>query len=493
VIVAESSLTSGEGEAPTQTYCAITEGQTSVRAHALRDRWIPLMWSAWLVAAGLAYLLGWSLVVHHSLWTTGNDLWGIFRAAHYVGWGFLGGIYTPSNGVNTLPGMSVLLAPVAMASGALGLTESSPTLFLYQPSAALLLQPIELLCACSVLFAADSVAVLLAIRASLRVWLIGVIAVVAWPVAALWGHAEDLLAVTFALVAIRLLLAGKSHRTGWLLGVGIVLQPLVVFLLPIGVGASAVGRRGRLVAQALGPGLVLVGIALAGNWSETYRALAEQPTPLSINHPTPWVSLAPQVGHVLVARATPSFQVERTGGHIAVLLVSGGPVRTIGLMFAVLAGVFVWKKRPEPVAILWLCALALAMRCYFDPVMTPYYLAPPLMVALIVAARMSRVRFGIAAIAGLTDTVFAYCRFSPWVWWLPVVGMLTVVLACGYPGRSCLFGGGPVMRASSETMFMTTLGGDGPPLAREGLSKRLELGITETTLAAPIHGNRRRH
>jgi hypothetical protein len=68
--------------------------------------------------------------------------------------------------------------------------------------------------------------------------------------------------------------------------------------------------------------------------------------------------------------------------------------------------------------------------------MTPYYLAPPLIVALIAAGRMGRLRFGIAAAAALADTVFAYFRFSPWLWWLPVIGMLGVVLACGYPGRS---------------------------------------------------------
>jgi hypothetical protein len=76
--------------------------------------------------------------------------------------------------------------------------------------------------------------------------------------------------------------------------------------------------------------------------------------------------------------------------------------------------------------------------------MTPYYLAPPLIVALIAAARMGRLRFGIAAAVGLADTIFAYYRFSPWAWWLPVVGMLTIVLACGYPGRTHLLADGVV-------------------------------------------------
>jgi hypothetical protein len=109
-------------------------------------------------------------------------------------------------------------------------------------------------------------------------------------------------------------------------------------------------------------------------------------------------------------------------------------------VFAVLIGFFVWKKRPDAIGIIWLCGLALAMRCYFEPVMTPYYLAPPLIVALAVAASMGRLRFGIATVFALADTVFSYYRFSPWLWWLPVAAMLTVVLACGYPGRDHLVG-----------------------------------------------------
>lgn len=414
-----------------------------------RSYGIPLVGSVVLVAFGIAYLLGWGpLVLHHSQWTTGSDLWGIFRGSHYVGWGFFGGIYDSSTGVNTFPGMSVLLTPVAMVSGALGLSESVPGLLLPHPTAALLLQPVELLCACSVLFAANSVAVRLAIRTSLRVWLIGVITVVAWPVAAVWGHAEDVLAVTFALFAIRLLIDGKSRRSGWLMGIGIAFQPLVGFILPIAMGITPAGRRVKFFFQAALPSVVLIGIALAGNWSDAFRALVKQPTPPSLNHATPWVSWAPHVGQLPIPKAEATLQLGQLHGHYHVfantvntnslIVVSGGPVRTIGLIFAVLIGLFAWRKRPDPIGIMWLCGVALALRCYFDPVMTPYYLAPPLIVAMIAAARMGRLRFGIAAVGSLAVTVFAYCRLSPWAWWLPVVGMLAIVLACGYPGTGHL-------------------------------------------------------
>ncbi|HEX3839337.1 MAG TPA: hypothetical protein VHU85_00950 [Acidimicrobiales bacterium] len=414
-----------------------------------------------MVTVGLAYLFGWGPVVdHQAQWTTGGDLWGIFRAAHYVGWGFVGGIYGPSTGVNTFPGMSVLLAPVALVSGALGFSESSPTVLLFHPAAALLLQPIELLLACTVLFAANSVAVVIGVGKSLRFWLIGTVAVIAWPVAALWGHAEDVLAVTFGLIAIRLLLTGRSRKSGWLMGIAIVLQPLAGFLLPIGIGMSAAGRRVRFVAQAVLPSAALIGIALAGNWSGTYGALTKQPGLPALNHGTPWLSLAPRIGTASFPTAPTGFQIGHLPGHVqpivsaananAFVYVSAGPVRIVGLVLAMLVGCFVWRRRPDAIGILWLCGLALAMRCYFESVMTPYYLAPPLIVALIAAARMGGRRFAIAAVSGLFCTVFSYWDYSPWVWWLPVVGMLTAVLACGYPGRRHLVANGIIESRKPE-------------------------------------------
>jgi hypothetical protein len=455
-VLTGSTLTDEDAEAhPTSLLVDVTSERLKSGNGPILSRGIPLAWSVVLVAFGIAFLLGWGpLVLHHSQWTTGGDLWGIFRAAHYVGWGFFGGVYDSSTGVNTFPGMSVLLAPVAMFSGALGLTESTLGILVFRPTAALLLQPVELLCACTVLFAADTVAVRLGVRRAVRVWLIGVLAVVAWPAAAIWGHAEDVLAVTFALIAVRLLIDGKSRRSGWLLGIGIAFQPLVGFILPIAAGMSPTGRRLKFFFQAALPSVVLIGIDLAGNWSDTYRALVKQPTPPALNHATPWVSWAPYVVHQVIPKVETGIRLGQLHGHFhtftstvnssSFVLVSGGPVRTIGLIFAVLIGLFVWRKRPDPIGIMWLCGVALALRCYFEPVMTPYYLAPPLIVALIAAARMGRLRFGIAAAVGLADTIFAYYRFSPWAWWLPVVGMLTIVLACGYPGREHVVAGGAI-------------------------------------------------
>ena len=86
-------------------------------------RW-PLLTMAMLVVVGLAYSFCWAPVVDHvSGWVTPGDIWSTFRAAHWVGWGDLGSVYGSDTQLVTFPGIAVLLAPVAMVSSGLGLSD----------------------------------------------------------------------------------------------------------------------------------------------------------------------------------------------------------------------------------------------------------------------------------------------------------------------------------------------------------------------------------
>jgi hypothetical protein len=114
--------------------------------------------------------------------------------------------------------------------------------------------------------------------------------------------------------------------------------------------------------------------------------------------------------------------------------VSGGPGRLIYLAVALAAGLFVWRRPQSAVRLFWIAALVLGCRCLFEAVMTPYYLAPPLILAVAVASRCSRARFWSASSVAIATSLFAYLRFSPWVWWSPVVVGSAVVLALAYPG-----------------------------------------------------------
>jgi len=220
----------------------IGEPNVSLTSLLARRKW-PIVVLFLMFVVGMAFMFEWNPVVHHwKAWDTGGDLWGIYRGAHYVGWGFIGGIYDPSTGVITFPGMSVLLAPVAMFGGKLHLSESFLPYYLPHPTTALLLQPIELLLASTVVFASDSLAERLHIAKSRRIALCVLIGIVAWPTAAIWGHAEDALAMTFAIYAMVAMLNSKWSKCGWLFGFGIVIQPLVALTIPLFIAASPPGK-----------------------------------------------------------------------------------------------------------------------------------------------------------------------------------------------------------------------------------------------------------
>ncbi len=399
--------------------------------------------AAIFLAVGIAYMLAWTPVVEHrSGWVVGGDLWGIFRGAHYIGWGYLGGVYFPSNGIVSLPGLEIVLAPVAMLSGKLGLSESYMPFFLAHPTAALLLQPIILIFGSTVLFAADALAERLDVTRKRRVILCVVVATIAWPVVAVWGHAEDCLSVAFAIYALIAACDGHWPKCGWLLGIAIVMQPLAALLVPLAIGATPAGQRAMVLIRSAAISAFLVAVTFASNAGWAYQALVKEPTPPALNHATPWVALAPTVTGAGSFRTT-AGAVSSTLGHWAVtssnavardvVTVSGGPGRLLYVVVALLVGVFAWRRPPRPEQLIWLAALVLGMRCLFEAVMTPYYLAPPLVLALVMAARGSRTRFWAAAVIAVEVTVFSYHHLEPWLWWLPVVIGSAAVLALACP------------------------------------------------------------
>ena len=414
----------------------------TLRDRLSRRKW-PLIVLVPFVAIGLLYLFEWNVLVHHApLWAVGGDLWGIYRGAHYIGWGSLGGIYTSGTGIVAFPGMAVLLSPVALITWHLHMTESYGPFVLAHPSAALVLQPIELLLASTVIFASDALAERLGVVSRRRLWLCVAVAVIAWPTAALWGHAEDSLAVAFALYAMVAMLDQKWAAMGWLFGFGIVMQPLVGLMLPLFLAATPQGQRVVLLVRSAVISVILVGVAFLGDASDTYRQLVQQPTPPSVNHATPWAALSPKLTSGAI-KTVHGASLARIAGHATlhaytvtgaqVVEVSGGPGRMIGVILAILVGAFVWRRPQSPSRVLWLAAVVLSLRCFFEPVMTPYYLAPPLFMCLILAARQSRRRFWPSVVIALEITVFAYFHLNPWVWWLPIVTGLTAILALGYP------------------------------------------------------------
>ncbi len=134
-----------------------------------------------------------------SRWSTRGTCGASVRAAHYVGWGDLGGIYTAGTGVVSVPRHGHAPCPVGDAERGTPSDRVHTGCHPRAPDGVLLVLPVELLLASTVVFAADALAQDLGVSRARR----------AWSVPAdrrswrgrprvLWGHAEDALAMTLA-------------------------------------------------------------------------------------------------------------------------------------------------------------------------------------------------------------------------------------------------------------------------------------------------------
>jgi hypothetical protein len=362
----------------------------------------------------VAYSFWWNPVVNHTYgWVVPGDIWSTLRAAHWVGWGDLGNVYGKDTALVTFPGIAVLLAPVAMISGALGLSESIAPVFLAKPTSWYLLGPAICLLGSTCLFAFDAVAEAFGADRRRRAVLCWMEAAIIFQVVAIWGHPEDLVALALALYAI---LAGERDRTplaAWLWGAAIAVQPLVVLMLPMVFVRTPSRSRAKFCVFAAVPSVVLLGAPLLSQWSATSAVLFRQANFPYLDHATPWVTLSPRLSSISVGT---------------------GPGRVLAVVAAILLGLLAARRPPTPTGLLWLCALALCLRCFFESVMVPFYLGPPLAMVVLATATANRWPRLLASWAiAISATLLGFHRASPWGYWVPLILLLAAGLLCAWP------------------------------------------------------------
>jgi hypothetical protein len=365
-----------------------------------------------VLATGMAYSLAWGPLVRHVHgWMFSADIFGAYRSAHYIAWGDFGSVYAAGTGIVTFPGILLLFAPLAALTGHLGLTESFPY-YVPHSTAWLLLGPYEIVLGCIALFACDALAQRLGASRRRRALMCVAQGFVLWPVLVFWGHPEDPLAVALAVYALLLVFDDRWTGAGWLLGAAVATQPLVLLILPVVMARAGRARMRGLVARSLAPGALLLATPLIAEFHTTWHVLVDQPNYPRIDHATPWTFLAPHLG-----------------GKGLAMAVAGGPARIVGVLAACAIGVWArrWCHRPD--MLVWCAALALAMRCFTESVMDPFYVWPPLALALVVAAARPSMRaflFTGAVAAGVT--VCSETRLGEWPWWVLVSGGIGLAL-----------------------------------------------------------------
>src|SRR5712691_1368296 len=407
-------------------------GAAPGRWHESVTRWIarrsfPLLAAAVLIASGMASSTWWGPhIAGGSHWQLPDDIRGTLLAARRLLHLDIGGLYTRPTGLVSFPGTAVVLVPVVALLEALGLGLGLPGPHNPHPGWWLAAGPYQIALSSIALLAVDAVAERSGVSRPKRFLLAAAQAIALWNVSARWGHPEDAVAVALLLYGVLALSDGRTSRSAWLVGAAVAVQPLVLLALPVIVIVLEPKRRAGYLLKAAIPAAVLLGAALAANWTATVHAVGDQPNWPTIDHPTPWVAFASPAGHGAVAagparavaillacacavvarrswrtapaqaapsaaRTTPSASqttpsLARTTPSLARTTPSASQAtpslagttpslaRTTPSAARTAAGAA--RTAPRLQDLLWWIALALAIRCVVESVMVAYYVWP---------------------------------------------------------------------------------------------------------------------
>lgn len=382
----------------------------------LRRRTWAVSLSAASIILGMAFSFWWAVLVRHShvhYWVIPADLWLTVRDAHLVTWGALPYLYGSKTALVTLPGLPILLAPVAGIVQLTNLTESFGPWNVAHPDSWLVYGPVVLAMGASVIFVADAWARALGVGGWRRRLSVLAAASVAWNMTAVWGHPEDALGLAVALWCLLALKEERWVRAGWCLGLALCFQPLVILLLPVLIIQAGRQRVFSLLLRgAILPGGLLAA-AMAVDARDVLHAVLEQPNFPLIDQPTPWSLLSPR---------------------LAAHTIGAGPSRLIAVAVAWALGGLGWRWRDQWAKLLWLGSAMLATRGVFEPVMVPYYVDPALFLAVIVAwTALPAWRALMVTAGGFATIMICTSRGPMWSWWLEASGTLVVTILASSP------------------------------------------------------------
>ncbi len=417
---------------------ATSYGTSWLRAHV----W-PIVGTIALLASGLSYTFYWYPVVHHLPdWATSADLWATFRDAHYVIWNGEGHIYSASTNFVTFPGIALLLSPFAWLQDALHLTNDWPVYF-PRPTGWFILGPIDILCGGVLLFPLDALARRLSLSFTRRALATLLEVILIFPVVVFWGHPEDTLALALGLYALFAAYDRRWLHSAAFFALAVVFQPLILLIVPIALAYVPAKKWPAFGTVMAIPTALLLLPPLFQEWGPTTYAIFKQPNFPTVDHPTPWISLAPILTRARwVTALTIHYSHQKhkyVYGPVRTFIgdtVSAGPGRTIAIVLACLVGVWVAHRKPSLGEVVWWAAFALALRCIFESVMDPYYVVPTLVLVVVLAFTVGKIRFLLTLAAAALCTKTSYWHTGNWRYYLFVSVSLLLALAFSWPRSS---------------------------------------------------------
>ena len=318
--------------------------------------------AAWM-SFGMPYLLG-----VPSQWIMSGDVWTTTTAAQYAWNGGAGFVFSANPWFAALPGFVYLYAPVVALAGHLGLVTSYP-IPLAKPSMWLLSGPFFFLCGATAVLGVDYLAETLQVKTARRKLITLVVALaVVGPTPGFEGHPEDMLAL--ALVCFSFALAFRGHFAGAAvaLSFAVLAQTWAGLAIPVLLAASPPGLRLRTLARAAAAPAVLGVTLLAVDFHQAWMDLLRQPMPDTGQH-LPWWGLAPH------------FAISTIYGTQN--MVAGSTTRSLAVVVAVAAGWFV-RNRRDPRSVTVALSVAMFARCFFEVEYWPYYVAPAVVLVVVV-------------------------------------------------------------------------------------------------------------
>lgn len=394
------------------------KGRLSAWAEA---RSAPVVGTIAMLAGGLAYSLLWMKTVHGGpvKLLAGPDLFSLAQSSAALLHGHFSAIYFKGSALTSPPALELVLAPVVGLGQLFGLMGH---LRGGRPASSFwfVLGPVAFLLGSMALFAVDAVgrAWGFSERRRLALALVGGLAVA--NVVVEWGHPED--CVSLALVVWAALVADRGEhaggdatrdtgasisRVGWLLGVAIAFQPLAL----LGV-APILARYSwrvwvRLSYRLVLPSLVLLAAPLIAAAPHTLFVQIHQPFQPRLISYTPLTHLAPT---------------------IAPGLRGGGPTRLVAVGLGVGLGLVVCRRRHDLFTVLAITDVAYFLRVLFESELNWYYFWPVVALSLLLALRLSGLRFTLCAIAFVGSMALGNRRVHHIDLWWPAIMATTVVM-----------------------------------------------------------------
>jgi hypothetical protein len=317
-------------------------------------------WAIVLTAGLIAATMVWSCVlgpaVHHlrSWWIPG-DAWVPLPAAHFIVWGAFPAQYSAGQGFVYLPGLPILLTPVAALGDHFLLSETlRGVVHVQKPSMWLLFGPYGAALAVIPIRAMRSLWTSLGVVRGRTVAQVALVIIALGPVVVTWGHFEEVAMLGFVLIATRLSLDDRHFGAALALGAAILCKQSALLLAPVLLFRIPRPMRTRAIFYALGPAVALTGVCLALDWADASKALF-------------FAQSFPGLGRAAL-----------WAGGLGSLVST--PFRIAALALAALVG---WRVRGRG-AYLVLAGLAVAsvLRLATEPVLFAYYMAVPIVLVV---------------------------------------------------------------------------------------------------------------